>query len=100
MNQPWARSIVAEKLNDYFHTCNVLYRRSLFEQLGGFDESFRLACDDTDLGWRAVEAGAHVAFADEAVVAHDVVVRDFRSDLRSRTRWATTSRGSGCTTGS
>jgi GT2 family glycosyltransferase len=90
LTQPWVRSISAETLNDYFHTCNVLYRRSLFEQIDGFDESFRLACDDTDLGWRAVEAGAEVSFADEAVVAHDVVVRDFLTELRSRKRWAGT----------
>jgi GT2 family glycosyltransferase len=90
LSQPYARSISVTGLNDYFHTCNVLYRRSLFEEVGGFDESFRLACDDTDLGWRAVAHGATVAFADDAVVAHDVVVRDFKSDLRSRRRWAGT----------
>lgn len=90
LSQPWARSISATALNDYFHTCNILYRRTLFDGLSGFDESFRLACDDTDLGWRAVEAGATVAFADDAVVAHDVVVRDFVTELRSRRRWAGT----------
>ena len=88
LDRPFARSMRVEEPSDYFPTCNIAYRRSLLERLGGFDEMFRLIADDTDLGWRASEAGARVAFAADAVVHHRVVVGDWRSDLRSRRRWA------------
>ena len=35
----------------------ALYRRDMLEELGGFDESFFLYCEDTDLGLRARWAG-------------------------------------------
>lgn len=86
--EPFARSVRVESMTGYFHTCNILYRRSLVERLGGFDEEFRLIGDDTDLGWRAEEAGARAVFAPSAVVTHDVVVGTWRSDRASRRRWA------------
>jgi glycosyltransferase involved in cell wall biosynthesis len=62
-----------------FETCNISYTRGLLEQLGGFDEGFGTSRggapygEDADLGWRATEAGATFAFAEGAVVVHDVV---------------------------
>ena len=88
LREPFARSMNVEAYNGYFQTCNILYSRDLIEKLGGFDEEFRLIADDTDLGWRAEEAGATVAFAPDALVHHDVVVTSWRRDLRSRKRWA------------
>jgi GT2 family glycosyltransferase len=90
--EPWARSMVVDEQNEYFQTCNILYRRALVADLGGFDERFRAIGDDTDLGWRALAAGARVVFAGDAVVDHDVVVKDFAADLRSRRRWVDTIR--------
>jgi hypothetical protein len=50
----------------------MLIRRSLFDQLGGFDhEYFLLHCDDVDLSWRARKAGHAVAIAPHAAVFHD-----------------------------
>jgi hypothetical protein len=50
----------------------MLIRRSLFDQLGGFDnEHFLLHCDDVDLSWRARKAGHAVAIAPHAAVFHD-----------------------------
>jgi len=86
--EPFARSMRVEDYNGYFQTCNILYRRALLKALGGFDEDFRLIADDTDLGWRAEEAGATVVFASDALVHHDVVVGSWVKDLRSRKRWA------------
>ena len=92
LEQPWARSMSVDSQNEYFQTCNILYRRALVAELEGFDEGFRAIGDDTDLGWRALAGGARLAFAPDAVVTHDVVVRDFAADLRSRRRWADTVR--------
>ena len=86
--QPFTRTMQVDGLNGFYPTCNIAYRRSLVELLGGLDEQFRLIGDDTDLGWRAEEAGARIVFAADAVVVHDVVLGSWRSDLRSRRRWA------------
>jgi glycosyltransferase involved in cell wall biosynthesis len=57
----------------WFETCNIAYPRELLEQLGGFDETFPEALgEDTDLGWRALAAGARREFSDDAVVYHAV----------------------------
>jgi len=48
---------------------NVLVRKSLFRELGGFDLSFR-QCVDADFFWRVEQAGAKMCYAPEAVVYH------------------------------
>ena len=45
-------------------------RRSVFEELGGFDESYFMFCEDMDLCWRAHKAGWGVGVAPTAVVTH------------------------------
>jgi GT2 family glycosyltransferase len=52
-------------------TCNIAYRRELFEQLGGFDESFsEPSWEDNDLGLRARWRGAVHVYRDTAFVSH------------------------------
>jgi len=48
----------------------ALYRRRMFEEVGGFDESFFLYCEDTDLGLRGRWAGWKCLYVPEAVVEH------------------------------
>jgi glycosyltransferase involved in cell wall biosynthesis len=56
-----------------YPTCNIAYPRALLERLGGFDEAYRFAwAEDTDLGWRAREAGAATEFVDDARAWHAV----------------------------
>jgi glycosyltransferase involved in cell wall biosynthesis len=88
LSKPFTRSLKVDSFNELYQTCNIAYRRSMLERLDGFDESFRLACDDTDLGWRALAAGAVAAFATDAVVEHEVVEQGWRGDLYSRRRWS------------
>ena len=72
----------------YFHTCNIFYRRDALEELGGFDIGFRFkGGEDTDLGWRLLERGGTVAFADDAVVLHDVSKSSYRAALREAATW-------------
>jgi len=48
----------------------ALYRRAMLEEIGLFDESFFLYCEDTDLGLRARWAGWECLYIPEAVVEH------------------------------
>jgi GT2 family glycosyltransferase len=48
----------------------ALYRRAMFEDVGGFDEDFFLYCEDTDLGLRAAWRGWRCVYAPRAVVYH------------------------------
>ena len=51
-------------------TAGMLVKRSLFEELGGFDPSLELFRDDIDLGWRANIAGYSVICVGEAILYH------------------------------
>ena len=78
-----------------FPTCNMFYRRTTFESVGGFDVAaedrwgFRIEararglgfCEDTLLGWKAVRAGARVEYVPEAHVDHHVFPPDLRESL-------------------
>jgi|SRR5271165_2062988 len=46
------------------------YRREMLEDTGGFDESYFLYCEDTDLGLRARWAGWQARYAAKAIVTH------------------------------
>mgnify|MGYP000061881045 CR=1 FL=1 len=48
----------------------ALYRRTMLEEVGLFDEDFFLYCEDTDLGLRARWAGWTCLYVPEAVVEH------------------------------
>jgi GT2 family glycosyltransferase len=50
-------------------------RRSLFQELGGFDDSLRFLFEDADLSWRALLAGAGVSVSGRAVVRHRQLAR-------------------------
>jgi GT2 family glycosyltransferase len=50
--------------------CAALYRRSMIEQVGGFDEDFFAYADDAELGLRARIAGWGCLYVPTAVVYH------------------------------
>lgn len=50
--------------------CNMVFRRSVLEEIGGFDERFRAAGDDVDICWRVQEAGHRIGFSPAAIVWH------------------------------
>lgn len=51
--------------------CAALYRRETIEQAGGFDRSYFLYCEDSDLGLRGRLAGWRCRYVPSAVVEHD-----------------------------
>ena len=50
--------------------CNMAFRRSVLEQIGGFDARFVAAGDDVDVCWRVRELGLSLGFSPAAVVWH------------------------------
>lgn len=65
-------------------TGQLSLRRELFESLGGFDIRFTqggsFGAEDTDFGWRLLEAGARVVF-NPAAISHQRYVVSFRQFL-------------------
>jgi hypothetical protein len=55
-----------------YQTCNIFYRRSVFEECGGFDLAFPYYLEDTDLAYTVMERGYTIPFAANAVVSHPV----------------------------
>jgi GT2 family glycosyltransferase len=84
---PFSHTVRIERLTERFETCNLGVRRSLLVGLGGFDESFELCYgEDIDLGWRALDAGASVAFVPDALVRHLVTPSSYVAHLRATAR--------------
>ncbi len=52
-----------------FPSCNLAYRKSLFEEIGGFDSWF-VTAEDIDLNIRAVNHGAKIVYNPNAMVYH------------------------------
>ncbi len=56
---------------DYISGASIMIRRSLWEELGGFDEYFAPAyCEDSDLAFRVRKAGYRVVYQPLSVVVH------------------------------
>jgi N-acetylglucosaminyl-diphospho-decaprenol L-rhamnosyltransferase len=55
---------------DWLSGACLLLRRSAFEKVGGFDESYFMYAEDVDLCWRLARAGWTVAFVPAAEVTH------------------------------
>jgi glycosyltransferase involved in cell wall biosynthesis len=85
----YSRTMRVQRLGPRYETCNIFYGRDVLQSMGGFDESFgpRPTAEDTDLAWRAIEAGCATAFAPAAVVFHAVQPLGVRGTLGVATRW-------------
>jgi hypothetical protein len=84
----FSRSQVASGPGPWFQTCNIAYPRDLLERLDGFDESFwEAAGEDTDLGWRAIEAGTRVIYEPAALNWHAVHEPGAWRLIRSTQKW-------------
>lgn len=70
----FSRTLTIHEAGPYYQTCNIFYPRDVLERLGGFDEeAFSLPKgEDTDLAWRALEAGVPIVYAGGTRVYHAV----------------------------
>jgi GT2 family glycosyltransferase len=58
--------------------CNMAFRKSWLQAIGGFDPQFRIAGDDVDICWRLRERGAKLGYSPAAIVWHH-----YRNSLRA-----------------
>lgn len=76
----------------YFHMCALMHR-SLFERVGGFDESYRFAWgyEDTDFLWKLSQVGAKFKLYDGMVYHTYVTPSEFRprptNEKRFKAKW-------------
>ncbi|UCE59682.1 MAG: glycosyltransferase [Phycisphaerales bacterium] len=73
---------------DVLATFNVLYRRSILQELNGFDERF-LKGQDAELSWRVLEAGYELGFELNSRVKHfhPVALRSYLRTQRQQGHW-------------
>jgi GT2 family glycosyltransferase len=85
----FSRTVSVDSLGPQYETCNIIYPRATLEALGDFDERFgpRPTAEDTDLAWRAIEAGVRTRFASDALVFHAVERLGPRGMLAVAARW-------------
>lgn len=65
----------------------LLMRRTMLEELGGWDAGFRHYCEDIDLGYRALKAGWQRWYVPDAVVIHEYAAVIDRKFLSRHTIW-------------
>jgi N-acetylglucosaminyl-diphospho-decaprenol L-rhamnosyltransferase len=65
----------------------LMLRRQMLDELGGFDEGFRLYGEDIDLAYRAAQAGWERWYVPQAVVQHEHKALTDRRWLTRQTLW-------------
>jgi N-acetylglucosaminyl-diphospho-decaprenol L-rhamnosyltransferase len=77
LGNPWTRAYRNDTANEpvrrdagWLSGACVLVRRSVFDQLGGFDEGYFMYFEDVDLGFRLGRAGYRNVYEPSAVVTH------------------------------
>jgi glycosyltransferase involved in cell wall biosynthesis len=74
----WETTIDVKSFSHRFETCNIFYDREALLSVGGFGEDMPQLGEDMVAGWRLTRAGWVGAWAEEAVVAHEVTYPSIR----------------------
>lgn len=62
--------LLTDTTAEHLPGCNLAVRKSVFEEVGGFNPIFRSAGDDVDFCWRVMDAGHQLSFHPAAFVWH------------------------------
>jgi GT2 family glycosyltransferase len=62
--------LLSDQEAEHIPGCNMAFRKSCLEAIGGFDPQFRAAGDDVDVCWRLQQRGCTLGFSPAAMVWH------------------------------
>ena len=62
--------LLSDREAEHIPGCNMAFRKTRLEAIGGFDPRFRVAGDDVDVCWRLQERGWTLGFHPAAIVWH------------------------------
>jgi GT2 family glycosyltransferase len=62
--------LLSDREAEHIPGCNMAFRKTALEAVGGFDTQFRVAGDDVDVCWRLHRKGWKLGFSPSAVVWH------------------------------
>ena len=62
--------MLTDQIAEHVPGCNMAFRKSHLEAVGGFDPQFRVAGDDVDICWRLQSEGWTIGFSPAALVWH------------------------------
>ena len=62
--------LLNDQVAEHIPGCNMAFRKSVLDEIHGFDPIFRAAGDDVDLCWRLQNQGYAIGFSPAAVVWH------------------------------
>jgi N-acetylglucosaminyl-diphospho-decaprenol L-rhamnosyltransferase len=65
----------------------ILLRRTMLDEIGGWDPGFRMYCEDIDLNYRAARAGWERWYVPAAVVRHEYAAVIDKRFLTTHTLW-------------
>jgi glycosyltransferase involved in cell wall biosynthesis len=95
--EPWPPEAIGPQTHQVINatgglymTANMIYRREVLDEVGGFDERFyEPFLEDSDLAFRVMDSGHDIPFAPEVRVRHHVFQPSFRNVFRStrHQRW-------------
>ncbi|NBO39921.1 glycosyltransferase, partial [bacterium] len=61
-----------------YMTCNMIFRKKTFDEVGGFDSRFPYFLEDSDLAFSILERGYSIHYARDVVVYHPRIHKPFR----------------------
>jgi glycosyltransferase involved in cell wall biosynthesis len=62
--------LISDTRAEHVPGCNMAFRRSALEAVGGFDAVYTVAGDDVDVCWKLLDRGEQIAFSPAAQVFH------------------------------
>ncbi len=62
--------LLSDQEAEHIPGCNMAFRASCLQAIGGFDPQFRIAGDDVDVCWRLQQCGWTLGFSSAAMVWH------------------------------
>jgi len=76
---PWTRQIISREGNPLYHSCNIGYRKTVLDAVGGFNEQILFGFGDVEIAARILEVG-EILWIPSAEIVHPPRPRTYRSE--------------------